>query len=332
MSRFCEPDVFSLSGVRSEKGCIDRPVSATNLVVPSKVEVEGGQLIWTHHLDPWCDESPPAQLVAPHPKLLEQFICLSNGKSNDIAAFASKWGVLGICKHGLPRTHIRKMDEITDAELYCSPVVFESPDALVRRGYEPLDSWRHYACRAQMMLSAAGWLYQNDIVKDERVAKELCLPVGYGMKADQIVKLQTQCLKSEVNRWLLLGAVRPIFYWPYQDTGLIQLGATSNSWSDRDSKLLLRFSGDWQGTTLFGALAVQLMMAISRTEGLLFCSGCKQPYVPSRRMDTNRKHFCPSCRREGVPLRLNSQRYRQTAKYAEAAEKRKKLRSGDARK
>jgi len=54
---------------------------------------------------------------------------------------------------------------------------------------------------------------------------------------------------------------------------------------------------------LFGALVVQLALAISRTDGLAVCSGCGLSYVPSRRPRETKRRYCPECRKRKVPGR-----------------------------
>src|SRR5687768_9712967 len=66
---------------------------------PSVVNVEGESLVY----------SARGLIVQPDPKHpfepLDSFIRLEGTESKEIAGFARKWGVLGICEHGLPSTH-----------------------------------------------------------------------------------------------------------------------------------------------------------------------------------------------------------------------------------
>ena len=303
---------MALSGVRSEKGLVDRPISATYLVVPAGVEIEGDRLVWTHVLDPWSDAETRARINNPGPKLLDEFIDLSQAGNDNVVRFAERWGVLGICEHGLPRTHIRKVDDLVDIESYCRLRLLPSPDALVRRGWEPLASWVYYAEQARMMLTAASWLHQSKLVEDGDAARKLGLPRLQNWPFHDRLRAQMNCLKSQVCRWLLIGAVRPILSLDDKMTFRIELGAKADSWNYQDAKTLLPYSGEWEGTTLFGALGVQLMMAISRSEGLAFCSFCQRPYSPSRQIDPDRHNYCPSCRAAGIPSTIASRKYRKT--------------------
>jgi hypothetical protein len=307
-------DAMALSGVRSEKGLVDRPVSGTYLVVPAGVQIEGDRLIWTHVLDPWSDAETRARIVNPGPKLLDEFIGLSHSGNDEVVRFAMKWGVLGICEHGLPHTHSQNVHDFLDKQSYCELRLLPSPDAFVRRGWEPLASWMYYSKQAQMMLRTAAWLHQGKVVEDCEAARSLGLPSLKERPFRERARAQMNRLKSEVNHWLLIGAVRPILCVDDKMTFRIELGTKADSWNNQDAKTLLPYSGEWQGTTLFGALGVQLMMAISRSEGLAFCSGCQRSYSPSRKINTARHNYCPSCRTAGIPSTIASRRYRKTLK------------------
>jgi hypothetical protein len=56
---------------------------------------------------------------------------------------------------------------------------------------------------------------------------------------------------------------------------------------------------------LFGALAVQLIYAVSRSNGLLVRSNCGNPFISQRRRDMSRRIYCPNpeCGRGGLERR-----------------------------
>src|SRR5260221_177000 len=76
-----------------------RPAPVDPLLVPGKVWISGDSLEWAH------SRNYPARRVRTPPNLLQQFTDLRNGSDEEVAAFASKYGVLGICHHDWPRTH-----------------------------------------------------------------------------------------------------------------------------------------------------------------------------------------------------------------------------------
>jgi hypothetical protein len=95
-------------------------------------------------------------------------------------------------------------------------------------------------------------------------------------------------LRMILTRWLRLGDMRLGFDW----TGT---GPT----------LKLVFGG----AGLFGALGVQLLLAVARTKGFTFCSACGLPFTPKRRPRADERHYHPTCRE--AALRDAARAYRQ---------------------
>lgn len=73
--------------------------------------------------------------------LLEKFLMLHDRPTSDILAFAKRWGVLEICKHGLPCTHSN-----------CHPL----EDRLSY--WEPIQAWRSFSVQARAVLEIAASL------------------------------------------------------------------------------------------------------------------------------------------------------------------------------
>src|ERR1044072_7297858 len=74
-------------------------------------------------------------------RLLREFVLLAAAPKKEILMFAHRWGVLGLCKHGLPATHkitISKQTSLLPIFQYCN--VKKRQDW----GYEPLERWRYY--------------------------------------------------------------------------------------------------------------------------------------------------------------------------------------------
>jgi len=68
----------------------------------------------------------------------------------------------------------------------------------------------------------------------------------------------------------------------------------------------------------FGLLAIQLLLAIARAEGLATCAGCGAPFVSSRQplagkrvgRTIARRNYCRDCRDRKIPLRDAARDYR----------------------
>lgn len=87
-------------------------------------------------------------------------------------------------------------------------------------------------------------------------------------------------ISRAVNWWLHVGMVRPRLLWGEQAAGIV-FGSNS----------------------LFGHLALQLLLAIGKTEGLAVCSNCERIYAPSRQPTAGKRSYCSTCREKGVAVR-----------------------------
>jgi hypothetical protein len=112
------------------------------------------------------------------------------------------------------------------------------------------------------------------------------------------VEFQRQLLAEVLNNWLELAGVRPRLDWSAAKPA-VQLG----------------------GHGLIGALAVQLLVDFSRTDGLAVCTSCGTPFLPGpRRPRRDRNIYCSDCGLKAA-TRDASARYRQTEKYQDTYRK-----------
>jgi predicted RNA-binding Zn-ribbon protein involved in translation (DUF1610 family) len=103
---------------------------------------------------------------------------------------------------------------------------------------------------------------------------------------------------NAMDGWVLRGGVRPFFEWG------VQPGA----------KPSVRLGG----YSLYGAIAVQLLFDVSRTDGLAVCTSCGTPYLtPTRRPRWDQHTYCPDCGKKAA-ARDAAARYRRTEKYRQA--------------
>lgn len=68
---------------------------------------------------------------------------------------------------------------------------------------------------------------------------------------------------------------------------------------------------------MFGALAVQLLFSVFRSDGLAICSACGSPFIPKRRPNSTRRVYCPDCSKGRRDQRDASRAYRDRKKMAE---------------
>ena len=106
----------------------------------------------------------------------------------------------------------------------------------------------------------------------------------------------------------------------YMDLSAIRLRFTFNLLRNDPSKIVSRLSiGCPSFGSLFGTLVMQLMFAVSNTEGAAMCTSCGLPFFPKRRPKAGQRRFCdrPNCGRKAAnrhaarDFRQNHPNYRQ---------------------
>ncbi len=117
--------------------------------------------------------------IPPSTGLLESFLKLGEPDADpaDILRYARRWGVLGICrKHRLPGSHK------TDFALsYCRPRCWNEDAAA---GWEPIESWRHYAQIARSVVIVSRHLRKGEVLPWKDAALR---PLGRHLSTRQIL-------------------------------------------------------------------------------------------------------------------------------------------------
>jgi hypothetical protein len=101
----------------------------------------------------------------------------------------------------------------------------------------------------------------------------------------QPVAQQRMAVTMLVNWWLDIGGVVPWLSWDQQGRTLLLLA-----------------------DSLFGALGVQLLLAVGAADRVEMCSECGTPYLPKRRPQSGRDHYCGECGRNAA-MRRASRKY-----------------------
>ncbi|MFC2153116.1 hypothetical protein ACFLQ7_00590 [Actinomycetota bacterium] len=226
----------------------------------------------------------------PDSGFLEGFIELEGADDDDIASFARRWGVMMICRHGLPATHAPD-----PWPLYQDPSGFFQKDSESRlsgvsvgcrpirlseyRFAEPIEIWRRYARRFRALLDIAALLHRGD-----RPPAEYWEPLGRpphdSPDTDDLLWPKAE-LAQHIDNMLLLGNVRLGFEWIGDARPQVSHGTTA----------------------MFSELALQLCLAAARSDGTARCSSCARAYLPTRRPNPNRRNYCPTCRKSKIPER-----------------------------
>ncbi len=288
-----------LAGLLSEAGAFDRPYQGRQFRVPAVIGNDSGLLIWR-----WdnASERNPLRPEAHGFGLLSEFMNLADAPVESILAFARKWGVLEICEHMLPCTHnLRRA--FTLSGRWCTPLIY--PDGS-QNFMEPIPYWYFYARQMRALLNIATRLKQDmpGLVDDWKIIQ---VP-GLGRESEvkkiseetfarifgRAVEDDKVFVRMMLDRWLSMGDVRPNLIWD-------------------DEQCAVSFDN-----TLFGMLAMQLMLEIGSAGGIAFCSGCGQTYSPRlRRPKVNQRNYCQKCGRRAA-LR-DAQAARRRRKRAESS-------------
>lgn len=290
MTRVIAHDLVSIDGA------LERVIPQGDVLLPSSVWVSGDRLVWRQ-------EFRTPRYYRPGPGLLTDFANLADADDAAIASFAKRRGTLQICQHGLPRTHnppppANSFWPKESGQLWCFSQSLPNEEGAGK--WEPITGWRTYSTAARAILTAASALHAGrqpamevwEQMFDASAHAEMrergqSIPwwsVNAGGKSRGIDRT---ALSLKVSEWLVLGNVRPVM-----------------TWSSQASKMTLSAGSDGS-TTLFGAIALQLLFAVSGENGFAICSSCQSPYSldGKRRPAANRRSYCDDCRDRGVPLR-----------------------------
>jgi hypothetical protein len=197
------------------------------------------------------------------PDLLAKFCAIAESANTDSSAvtFARKWGMLGLCQHGLPLGH--------SGVTRCPP-----------RPYEESEHWLTFArcleCMQRLGLSLNRGTYGDDL--DWEIADLVLVgpdfpPWDSSMRHLIGSSLQTARTHYQilVRRLIQICELRPRFHW------------SANRWNiDMDSESL---------SNLPAILATQLMLTVGEAKRMLKCASCPRWFIPTR----NQRKYCSHC-------------------------------------
>jgi len=261
---------------------LERPSAATDWPRPTYVDVDGDDLaFWwarVERVPAGYRATPGAEATSPGPGLLASFVHLESAPVGKILAFAKRWGALEICAHNLPRAH-PPIGRYPRATYLCE-------ERRCPQGGEPIGHlesiavWRYLARRMHLVLELAEGLWREPPALGDAEVWESVHRRPPSDPASARVELS-----AGVNALVQLGQVR---VWSAPTPPYVRVG----------------------GHDLFGALALQLLLATSKSAGWATCSNCARPYAPTRRPQSGRLNYCPLCRAAGVPNRVAARNYR----------------------
>ena len=257
-------------------------------------------------------------------RLLKEFVLLAAAPNAEILNFANRWGVLGLCKHGLPATHkitISKQTSILPIFQYCN--VKKRQDWC----YEPLERWRYYARQVSAIASLA---YMPSILEpgeanpedryginiwpggkveilglpgDEEDWKALFGDMWFSfLKTDRVIAAR-HLITLAIERLFKMTHIRPAFLW-------------------QNRKPDFHFCGRSDEHGLFESIVMQLMLNVSGARGFSVCRECLNSFLIDQ---THRSaSYCPECNKK-IQHRQAVQRLSQRDKENPNRKKRKRL-------
>lgn len=315
------------------------PFRRRNLEVPAVrlVDDDGGpkRLVWQATDIHLAGGDPVAALL--------DFMALESAPDAEIARYASKWGPLGICRHGRPYTHSVACTPLSYGDEYWQPNaerfpwIFESeqepPQQRAKRTFwEPFNAWRHYArhfaglftvariCAAggrppsaREWLSAAPWqrAITTDVAYNQLVSGKPYPPEGVitwsELEVLQVISESDRHPRDVIGRWIEIlmqeGRIVPTISWE-ADAKSPEIALSFGPRAGGETEPgEVRFEKNIDST--FSLLVSALVALIQRPDDVYHCSNCNKPVIRAKKPQSGRNVYCgdPECLHVGEKLR-----------------------------
>jgi hypothetical protein len=250
-----------------EEGRVDRPAAVAPWSSAAVVELGGEWLIFRSPIR----TLRPGRRGLQHRKiqatagLLTEFVSLNEAPAERILNYARRYGHLGFCKHG-------DLSHRSRVEGCSADVEFTGTGQVAVR--ESIQWWNTLAGHARALLNAAAQLPKGRV--DDRSLMRLNPQLCFSASRLRAARRHPEeFVAYGMELWLRLCQVRlRVFYNP------------------RRKRFEIRIGGD---PPLPGALALQLMLTITRSAGIASCASCGMLFPPSRRPNLNRNAYCKKC-------------------------------------
>ena len=295
---------------REGKSALDwQGLPVAKVLVPAYVTLADDKLEWSL-FDPTNADVVPGEAEARG--ALNRFLRIEDGRG--VLRFARRYGVLGICSHGLPAEHNPPPAHLQSAApAYDSPTAKPpwcdhlqlSPDV----SYDPIDRWLHFVRQARALLRISVALREAKAGSStdwETVYEDLPAPARRAEAAAQSPEMTRSHLYRTIEDWLAMGNVR----------------LRPGGYGAKGPPLLA-------GGLTFGVLAVQLLLAVTQgQEVMALCDGCGALYSREERAPkAGHPNYCTECRKT-VAARIRKRRWRENPRNRESErEARKRERS-----
>lgn len=224
------------------------------------------------------------------PQLLADFLDLDGADDDAYLSFARRWGPLGICKHGLFPAH-------APGQSRCR--AYEAAGLT----FELVDAWRLWVTRANALLVVGGDVRAGKPGQPEHWRRVAALPPW---QPEPSPGWEDECHEhaSQLARWKNDGAARAVALGRDRLTDVLQAwtraGGVETVLAWTGGRPVLRTESAY----VTGLIGIQLMVTITRTDGITSCAGCGHPCLARRTGGRGPRRFCEKCRKQKVPQAL----------------------------
>lgn len=241
---------------------LDRPIKTGEVYAPPVRSAEGDYLVFH------AGERKKHRTTR---GLLSTFIELEGASDADVVRFCRRWGVLGLCPHGLPSGGHRCGEHLADSQ---DPAIHKESIAGVMRFAGAFAALLRIAAEISQQRpgSVEDWEMANKVISGPDFPPwDVALIVFHV----DVARLHLQILMRVL---IHISNVQPRFFW----------NRSSSSWQiDMDAEGLV--------SNLPALLAIELMVTIADKDGFAVCSSCHRSYIPLRKPDPTRRNYCDKC-------------------------------------
>lgn len=246
----------------------------------------------------WDGPSPKAVPA----KLLFDFMALDEAPTERVAAFASRFGMLGICVHGRPFGHGLNAAAFTrGGGLGECPSLWDAWKAGLHE--EDAAHWRAWARRFRLVCECVNALKQGAKTGQ---ALDMEFVYGWRWKPNPKVRPRTvgraalwEQVSDSLNVWLRDCDLRPAIV------------------VDKDGKASIEMSSNPQHA--FPILAHQMLLLVTGAKETPECKACGHLFLTARRPQSGRDCYCPTCGRTAANM-MAARRHRAKLRARAAAE------------